>query len=154
MCQRDFLELELKNFANISSLNPELPLILFTNDKQHVCREQNMVFAVPFDISVNFTDHKSWRINSRKSGKMRKFFMYYFVPLKNCKTVSLFPIKWKLILVVSSNWSFVQWIQIFGRICLLPSTKIWKYFRFLKSRRQETKSGLGKKIWVLSIFLL
>ena len=154
MCQRDFLELELKNFANISSLNPELSLILFTNDKQHVSREQNMVFAVPFDISVNFTDHKSWRINSRKSGKMRKFFMYYFVPLKDCKAVSLFPIKWKLILVVSSNWSFVQWIQIFGRICLLPSTKIWKSFRFLKSRSQETKSGLGKKIWVLSIFLL
>ena len=93
MCQRDFLELELKNFADISSLNPETWLILFTNDKQHVFREQNMVLAVPFDISVNFTDHKLWRINSRKSGKMRKFFMYYFVPLKDCKTVSLVPIK-------------------------------------------------------------
>ena len=87
------MELELKNFANISSLNSEIWLILFTNDKQHVFREQNMVLAVPFDISVSFTDHKFWRINSRKSGKMRKFFMYYFVPLKDCKTVSLVPIK-------------------------------------------------------------
>ena len=93
MCQRDFLELELKNFANILSLNPETWLILFTNDKKHVFREQNMVLAVPFDISVNFTDHKFSRINSRKSGKMRKIFMYYFVPLKDCKTVSLVPIK-------------------------------------------------------------
>ena len=61
------MELELKNFANISSLNPETWLILFTNDKQHVFREQNMVLAVPFDISVNFTDRKFLRINPRKN---------------------------------------------------------------------------------------
>ena len=67
MCQRDFFELELKDFANISSLNSEIWLILFTNDKQHVFREQNMVLAVPFDISVNFTDRKFLRINPRKN---------------------------------------------------------------------------------------
>ena len=56
---------------------------LFATDKQHVCGAQKMVLAIPLDISVNFTDLKFCRLKSRKSGKMTKFLIYYFVLLKD-----------------------------------------------------------------------
>ena len=57
---------------------------LFTTDKQHVCGEQKMVLVVLLDISVNFTDQKLCRLKLEKRGKMPRFFMYYFVRLKDC----------------------------------------------------------------------
>ena len=64
---------------------------------------KNMVLAVPFDIGVNFTDQKFCRLKSQKSGKMPKFLMCHFIPLKDCKTASPVLVKWKLILLVSSS---------------------------------------------------
>ena len=58
-------------------------LFVFTSDKQNACGEQKMVLAAPFDFSVNFTDQKFCRLKLWKSGKMPKFLMYYFIPLKN-----------------------------------------------------------------------
>ena len=52
-----------------------------------------MVLVVLLDISVNLTDPKFCRLKSQKRGKMPKFFMYYFVLLKSCKTASHVPIK-------------------------------------------------------------
>ena len=40
---------------------------LFNKDKQHVNGEQQMVLAVPLDISVNFTGQKFFSLKSRKS---------------------------------------------------------------------------------------
>ena len=54
-----------------------------TTDKQYVCGEQKLVLAVLLDISVNFTDQKFCGLKSRKSEKMPKCLIYYFVPLRD-----------------------------------------------------------------------
>ena len=56
---------------------------LFDTDKQHVNGEQKMVLAVPLDISVNFTGQKFFSLKSRKSWKIHKFLMHYFVSPKD-----------------------------------------------------------------------
>ena len=47
--------------------------LLFNTAKQHVCGTQEMVLALPLDISVNFTDQKFCRLNREKVEKCLNF---------------------------------------------------------------------------------
>ena len=86
-------------FWNVSSkfckcfvIKPWKMFFLFTTDKQHVCRQQEMVLTVLPGIAVKFTDQKICRLKSWKSEKTPKCSRYHFVPLKGCKTASHVPI--------------------------------------------------------------
>ena len=62
--------------------------LLFTTNNQHMCREQNLMLVVPLYITVNLKGPTFCILKSWKSEKMAKFFIYHFVPLKDCKTAS------------------------------------------------------------------